>query len=452
MSDARVDDPGEAPAASLLSGRYRIVRPLGQGAIGRVYEVLHVDVGRRFAAKLLKAEHCDSPALRERFRKEARLGGKLQSPYAVAVVDYGENAGTPFFVMEYLEGETLQALVAREGPLPVRRAAGLLVQACRGVRAAHAFGVLHRDLKPSNLFVVPGERGELCKVLDFGIAKATESAPSSSRGPETATGTVIGTLHYMPPEQLRGESDLDERVDVYALGCILYECLGGKRAFEAATPSALMYKILEEPAQPLEQLRPGLPASLVACVKRAMARERDDRTASVEEFERELLAFTAEKTEPLAGDATAPGTEIVSLERPRVRWLTPRERKWLPLVAAGALGGAVCAVLGYSAGVNAGAPLRPSAAEHSDLRLPDTKPRAGAPPQAPVGSARSPASEVLATEKANAPASASAVRKISKTPLPVAHAPSGAPAPGAAPAASSNEGTFDRNNPYRATP
>jgi eukaryotic-like serine/threonine-protein kinase len=464
MLDAPGDDSGVAVATSLLSGRYRIVRPLGQGAIGRVYEVMHVEVGRRFAAKVLKTEHCDSPALRERFRKEAKLGGKLQSPYAVAVVDYGESAGTPFFVMEYLEGETLQALVAREGPLPVRRAATLLVQACRGVRAAHAFGVLHRDLKPSNLFVAEGERGELCKVLDFGIAKATDPSPVSSPGPETATGAVIGTLHYMPPEQLRGEPDLDERVDVYALGCILYECLSGKRAFEAPTPSALMYKILEEAAEPLEKRRLGLPGSLVACVQRAMAREREERTGSVEEFERELLVFTAERTETLASDATAPGTEVLAFERTRERWLAWFGRKGMPLAAAAALGGSVCAALGYSAGSNRGAPPRPPAATAGvpGARLRESESPAGPrqPESASAGAAVAKAPEAPA--KVAGPATARKLSRGTPAPLP-SHGPGSEPrapgsaaplssAPNAPPAASSAEGSFDRQNPYRATP
>jgi serine/threonine-protein kinase len=449
MSGAPSDDSNVA-AGSVLSGRYRVVRLLGQGAIGRVYEVQHLQVGRRFAAKVLKGEHRDSAVLRARFRQEAKLGGKLRSPYSVAVVDYDESGETPFFVMEYLEGETLQALVAREGPLPVRRAALLLVQACRGVRAAHAFGVLHRDLKPSNLFVTDSEAGEVCKVLDFGIAKTVEQGPSSSRGPDTATGAVIGTLHYMPPEQLRGEGDLDERVDVYALGSIFYECLSGKRAFEASTPSALMYKILEESAEPLGVLRPELPAAVVSCVERAMARDRRERTLGIEHFERELLAFTAVRSDVPASDATAPGTEVSPLERTRERRSFATGRKTLPLVATAVLAGSISAVLGYQAALSSGIAPRASAATGEVPALPRA-----AQALAPAASSTPPrpSPPASATPLGPTPSAGSPRRAAAPFEGPPARANRhAAPAASATPVNSSDSASFDRRNPYRAAP
>ena len=472
MADTLVDQVGAGPASGTLSERYRIVRPLGQGAIGRVYEVIHLRVGRRFAAKVLKSEFCDSATLRERFRREAKVGGKLRSPYAVEVVDYGENEGAPYFVMEYLDGETLQALVAREGQLPVRRAVTLVVHACRGVRAAHALGVLHRDLKPSNLFVVSGERGELCKVLDFGIAKATDATPSSSLGPDTSTGAVIGTLQYMPPEQLRGQRDLDERVDVYALGSILYECLSGARAFEAPTPSALMYKILEESAERLDTLRPDLPPALVACVERAMLRDREQRTASVAELERQLMPFVAEGTELPGSAVTVAGTLADGPEPYRPAGQS-RRKLALVLVTA-ALAVPFGALLGYRAGSSAAPSADASAApdarvaELSPERAPEPvstrpaesgadearEPSYAAPPpvQSPVAIPSSTPHEVQ-TARATASASHKAeVRAKEGRPRPPPAAAEVAPSAKVPNEPQGDPGSFDRRNPYRSAP
>ncbi|HEY3498522.1 MAG TPA: protein kinase [Polyangiaceae bacterium] len=480
MADTLVEESATGPRSGTLSDRYRIVRLLGQGAIGRVYEVIHLRVGRRFAAKLLKPEFCASSTLRERFRREAKVGGKLRSPYAVEVVDYGESEGAPYFVMEYLDGETLQALVARDGQLAVRRAVTLLVHACRGVRAAHALGVLHRDLKPSNLYVVSGERGELCKVLDFGIAKATDSGPTSSAGPETSTGAVIGTLQYMPPEQLRGQRDLDERVDVYALGSILYECLSGTRAFEAPTPSALMYRILEESAERLETLRPGLPPGLVACVERAMARDRDSRTASVAELERQLLPFVAERGD-LLGDATSAGTAS-DVEPQRVPAPPGRRSRFLPVVLTAALAAPLGAVIGYRAGstltpadaISSALPVtaEPAASERPEPAQ-DVAPEKDVPlaPSYPPDPTTVPLP--VATSSGAPPIDSEAARTLSssrqkldsriresrlRTPQAQASATAVTPAATAAspPATtltgSSDTGSFDRRNPYRTTP
>jgi serine/threonine-protein kinase len=456
MAASLSDEPVTFREGATLSKRYRIVRQIGQGAIGRVYEVVHVRVGRRFAAKVLKAEYRGSSQMRERFRREAKVGGKLRSPYAVEVVDYGESDGAPYLIMEYLDGETLQALVAREGSLPVRRAATLLVHACRGVRAAHAFGILHRDLKPSNLFVAADERGELCKVLDFGIAKATASKPVSSQGPETSTGAVMGTLQYMAPEQLRGQRDLDARVDVYALGSILYECLSGSRAFDAPTPSALMYRILEESPAPLATLRPELPPALVGCVERAMARDQEARTASVEELERQLLTFAAEQPGPLTGDATAVDTRA---DRPltlRQRWRARTSRKLSLVAAVAALAVPLGALLGYRAGVNAspdgpGPPAEvltarpvPAPAGGSDQRL-NTE-RASSPPILLAEGAPK------ATIKGTPPAETSSAPQQPKNRVSDRRARAPEPAASAKEASESNGTPFDRHNPYRSAP
>jgi eukaryotic-like serine/threonine-protein kinase len=316
-------------AGQVLSGRYRVLEHIGQGAVGNVYLVEHVHVGRRYALKLLRPEHRASQAIQQRFRHEAKLGACLRSAYAVEVFDYDTWHGAPYLVMEHLEGSSLRSLLEREGPLPVLRAASLIREACRGVGDVHALGIVHRDLKPSNLFVCGARGGERCKVLDFGIAKHEPNAVASSTGPATATGAIVGTLAYMAPEQIRATPSLDARADVYALGAILYECLAGQPAFAAPGVPALMYKILEERPAPLAELRPELPRELVAIIERALACEREARFQSARELEQALSAFSHRSGgRPLLSDGDDTDVGEAAPVPPRAAWaLTHRERR-----------------------------------------------------------------------------------------------------------------------------
>lgn len=330
--------------------RYKVIAEIGAGAVGRVYEVEHVSIQRKFALKLLREEHRDSTDIVARFRREARIGGRLRSPYTVAVVDEGTCDSLPFFVMEYLEGMTLKELLLKEGALPVRRAARLILDACGGVRAAHAMGVIHRDLKPANLFACRELGGESCKVLDFGIAKLTADYEKSAVSSATLTGAMIGTLAYMPPEQIRGNRDVDELSDVYALGAIFYECLTGVRLFQAESPPALMYKILEEAPQRLEELRPGLPEQLVQIIDKAVAPRREERFESVLAFEQLIAPFAHDGIPShlvMDSDApTKPNPEVVAGVEPSPSREGSRWKK-VPLMASG-LSLLVGGVVGYN--------------------------------------------------------------------------------------------------------
>lgn len=265
--------------------------------MGAVYEARHEAIGRRFAIKFMHADLALNASILARFEREAQSAGSLESENIAAVTDFGRAPdGAPYIVMEFLQGEDLSRLLGRNGPLPVPRVANLVIQACRGLEAAHAAGIVHRDLKPENLFVVRrGDGTDLVKVLDFGIAKLRRG---NDAGSATKTGTALGTPFYMPPEQARGEKELDHRADVYALGVILYETLSGQKPHQGDGYNAILYKILTQTPARLETLRSNLPAGLADVVHRAMAGEPAARYADV----RELMAALS----PFAGATPAP--------------------------------------------------------------------------------------------------------------------------------------------------
>ncbi|HET9931594.1 MAG TPA: protein kinase [Polyangiaceae bacterium] len=283
---------------SVVGGKYRLVRCIGEGGMGEVYEAQHVTVGRRFALKFLQRHLAQHQDALERFRREARAAGALENEHIAGVLDFDiASDGTPFLVMEYLVGESVAELLRREGPLPVTRAVGIVLQVCRGLKAAHDAGIIHRDLKPDNLFSVRRADGsELIKILDFGIAKLSseESSPALTR-----SGAMMGTPFYMAPEQARGDKLLDPRVDVYALGVILYELLSAEKPHPGDSHNAILAHILTESIVPLERLRPNLPSALSALIARTLSSSRVDRPNSVEALARELAPFQGNELSPV---------------------------------------------------------------------------------------------------------------------------------------------------------
>jgi len=274
----------------LVGGKYRVTRLLARGGMGVVYEAQHAVVHRRFAIKFLRRDLAERRDILARFQREAEAAGALENDNVTAAIDFGVSQdGAPYIVMEYLVGESLADLLQRVGRLPLARAADLVAQACRGVAAAHAAGIVHRDLKPHNLFVSRRDDGtDLLKVLDFGVAKlqAIEDA-----GGETRTGTVLGTAAYMAPEQARGESVIDQRADVYALGAVLYELVSLKRPHPGDSQNAILHHIATQPAVPLGSVQSELPAALVALVERTLASDPALRPASAEAMAQALSAF-----------------------------------------------------------------------------------------------------------------------------------------------------------------
>jgi hypothetical protein len=289
-------DPG-----TIVGGKLRIVRLLGHGGMGAVYEVEHELTKHRRALKLLHARYKEYPELIQRFLREASAAGRIGNPHIAETFDAGElDTGDPYLVMELLKGETLSDLLRRKQKLSVTEAAELVRQACTGVQAAHDAGIVHRDLKPENLFVIERDHRPFVKILDFGISKFDPHLTGAEMS-TTREGTSLGTPLYMPPEQVRGDKRIDARADVYALGVILYECVTGRRPYEAETLAHLAVLIHEGQAAPVAELRPDVPPAFAQMVHRAMANKPELRFPTAREFGDALANFTGLVTGPTVG-------------------------------------------------------------------------------------------------------------------------------------------------------
>lgn len=284
-------------------GPYRLVREIGRGGMGVVYQAHDPRLERPVALKFLPGHLASDPEARARFLAEAKAASVLDHPSICTVYDVGESAdGRHYIAMAFYEGETLDRKIER-GPLPVEEALEIGARVAEGLGRAHEAGIVHRDIKPSNIMVTA--RGEV-KILDFGVAKLKGS------GGLTRPGTKVGTFAYMSPEQARGE-EVDPRADVWALGCLLYEMLGGVRAFPAVGEAAVLEAIVGQDPVPLGKLRRGLPEELTAVVARALAKVPAERHASTTELLAELG--------PLLNRATQPHTPVEA--RPPVKLPAP---------------------------------------------------------------------------------------------------------------------------------
>ncbi len=277
QADLALEQTDVLPPTPMVGGKYRLGRLLGEGGMGAVYEAEHTGLGVRVAVKLLNEVFTTDPSAVQRFRREARAAAAIRHANVVEVTDTGtdDETGVPFIVMELLEGESLSSLLRRERVLSPGTAATIVCQILAGLAAAHDKGVIHRDLKPGNILLARAPDGSLMvKLLDFGISKFYESATAVD---VTATGAVIGTPRFMAPEQAKGQSDLDARVDIYAVGVLFYRMLTGKLPFAATTQDEVIRLILQGKPVPPRQLRPEIPAELEAVVLKAMATDRDER-------------------------------------------------------------------------------------------------------------------------------------------------------------------------------
>ncbi|MCW5802753.1 MAG: protein kinase [Deltaproteobacteria bacterium] len=288
-------------------GNYRIVAVLGEGGMGVVYRAEHVQLGKPVAIKVIQPDISSDPTMVQRFFTEARAASSIDHPGIVEVHDYGTHRdGRAYLVMSLLTGESLEARLAR-GPLPCEEAATIVAQAAAALAAAHARGIVHRDLKPDNLFLVPNELvpgGLQVRLLDFGIAKL--ASDRTGPGPHaTLAGALVGTPAYMSPEQCMGQSDLDHRTDLYALGGILFHALCGRPPFggELAAGAILAAHMLDPVPAP-RSLVPEIPPALEAIVLRALEKEPDARYQSANELRDALVHAGARTplTRPPPGD------------------------------------------------------------------------------------------------------------------------------------------------------
>src|SRR3954469_9180517 len=285
----------------MLDDKYRIERLLAIGGMGAVYLGVHVGLRKRVAIKVLNPQLNSAPMI-ERFHREAITASQIGHEGIAQVTDIGTSGeGEPFLVMEYLEGESLAARLRASGPLTIEDACELGCAILSPLAAAHRAGIVHRDLKPDNVFLVRQSRGEMVKLLDFGISRFTGLERDFRL---TATGLVLGTPYYMSPEQARGDSTVSTAADLYAFGVILYEMLVGDVPIRAENYNALMYRVTMGDFEPPRERRADVPVALEHIILRAMAQKPADRPRA-RELETLLLAFCRQTFRDGSGRITA---------------------------------------------------------------------------------------------------------------------------------------------------
>ena len=388
---------GTAPANDLvgqvLADRYHVLRKLGEGGMGQVYLAEHVKMGRRSAIKVMNPSMAHDPDAVSRFNREAANASRITHPNVCAIYDFGETPdGTIYLAMEFVEGEPLTDLLAREGALPAERAVRIARQVADALQAAHDLGIVHRDLKPDNIMLTRGRDGsDVVKVVDFGIAKAMSGGDSQK---VTRTGLVVGTPEYMSPEQLAADQ-LDGRSDIYSLALVLYRMVSGRLPFAADTIQETMIKRLTDDPTPLATSRPDLtfPPGLQPALDTALARRPADRYQSAAKFGNDVAAVVglsatgAAPLPPTRADADAK-TQLVGATRapaaavapppPRRRSLVPAVLGAMVVVAAG--GG--YALFGRRAPDTATPAPSAPAALHTDTASPSPRQAVAAVPPA----------------------------------------------------------------------
>lgn len=304
----------------MIAEKYELLRLLGAGGMGAVYEARHVGTRKRCAVKLLlRPELASDAEVSRRFFREARAGGLIESEHVVASYDSGVDAqGRPYYVMECLSGEDLSELLERVGCLHPLTAIKLMMQACIGLASAHELGIVHRDIKPGNLFlsVGAGDRDEVkLKILDFGVAKVKMEVFEESSSSLTRIGSLLGTPQYMSPEQVKRASAIDQSADIWSLGVVMYECLTGALPWgEVESVGELIAAILTQPIPSVQDAAPWIDADLASIVQRALSRDKSTRPHSATELHHLLSRLTPSDTRVYLHELRAPS----QAERDRV--------------------------------------------------------------------------------------------------------------------------------------
>jgi serine/threonine protein kinase len=281
----------ERQIGSTVAGKYRLLRVLGRGGMGVVYEAEHGMTRRRVAVKVLHAHHRESADAAKRFINEAQASGRVSHPNVVEVLDAGEDSdGSLYLVLELLTGQDLATHLMRRPRLEVAETVTIIAQVLQALVVAHRQGIIHRDIKPENIFLTRGVTGDThVKILDFGISKAigpSEDGPALS---VTQTNTTVGTPHYMAPEQARGERGIDTRADLWAVGVVLYECLAGRVPFDGETYNDQIVRVITEPHLPLGTM--DVPLELSRLVDKALEKDRNRRYARAADMLADLRTF-----------------------------------------------------------------------------------------------------------------------------------------------------------------
>jgi len=302
-------------------GKFQVVKTLGSGAMGTVYKAMDPELGRFVAIKMIRLEGLAASQsglddLVERFKREARFVARLKHPNIVTIHEINSTPGNSYIVMEYVDGVGLDRVIRGSGRMSVERASAIGAQVADALAYAHKHNVIHRDIKPANIMLEPGD---IVKVADFGIAKATEKDAEQL----TATGGILGTPSYMSPEQARGRqedgSPIDSRSDLFSLGCILYEMVGAEKAFGGDNVTAILLKIIQEEPRPLRQLDPAVPDEMVRIVAKALAKKPKDRYQSGAELADDLRAVTRPGFVPTvraADTPTLPPVDVPTIASP----------------------------------------------------------------------------------------------------------------------------------------
>jgi serine/threonine-protein kinase len=346
--------PEEALSATLSPGsrlgKYQVVRLLGAGGMGAVYEAVHLAIGKKVAIKIMSAELAANPDARARFLREAQLTSRVRHPHAVDVTDVGSEGGKTFLVMELLEGEDLASFIQWRGRLPFEQAADIMLPVLAAVAAAHDENIIHRDLKPQNIFLSQTRDWAIVpKVVDFGISKGPRDAPLAvapapvlSPVVKTTVG-LMGSLGYIAPEQIAGTRTPSAASDQYALGIILHECVTGRQAFPGDDVAKVLGDILDGRRTPAGDLRLDLPEGFERIIDRATSRDPAARFPSVRAMGEALLAFASPKA-VLTWASTFGGVETSSAApTPSIR---RRSRGTWIVVALALLAAAAAVALG----------------------------------------------------------------------------------------------------------